>query len=68
MRLNPEPEPVTVVVIEMFLAFAREAGPRQPRLWIFQLGLNPKEIGKGNGNGLGLGKTPQCAITGNPSN
>jgi len=52
----------------MFLAFAREAGPRQPRLWIFQLGLNPKEIGKGNGNGLGLGKTPQCAITGNPSN
>ncbi len=28
--------------------------------------LNPKEVGKGNGNGLG--ETPQCAITGKPSN
>ncbi len=61
-RLYPEPEPVTVIVPDMYFSLPREAGPRQ-QLWkVFHLGLNPKTVGKGNG--LGLGETPRCAITG----
>ncbi len=78
VRLNPEPELVTVVVGRYRSVLCttlrwrtKKHTPRnfrieQPPIMLRELGLDPKI--EGNGNGLGLGKTPRCAITGKPTN